>query len=454
MRLLLAVLGFQLTFLSSVAQGFELNVEAPNFKGFPVEVLAYKDWITRNTMRLSSSRVGQDGTFSLKVNADPDTLPMVFLRLGGATTSLFVSPGKIYDILIPATDPGRLQMRGDNDTNERWYRLLKFEQYYDQYVVQNEAELRSPRARIVVNRFAREADSVWSQQPDTFVWQTARYRAAYTQLALRTRSEQRLIRDYVFGNPVRYTHPDYMQFFLNLYPQKFLEWTLSSRDTTLKNLVHNRGNYTSIMEVLYKKEEITGREVAELTFVSGLWNLYQERLLAETRLVDLLIQIRPNLVHPSLRAAVRSMLEKVTFFQKGSKLPALEFRFWDGKPLALSSLTGKYLYLAFFEASRTESLTEMLATKALADRYKNELLIVGICTDCNYTMLDRFLKEYKPVGTYALANQDELEGLSLITPFQAYLIDKEGIIRQSPALSPGDGADAQVYDLIRKVPKR
>jgi len=454
MRSFQLILFFQIAFSSLSAQGFTIDVTAPNFAGYPVEVLAYRDWITRSTVRLASGRVGQDGKFILQVNADPDTLPMVFLQLAGSTTSLHVSPSKTYTMLIPATDPGQLQMHGDNDTNDRWYRLLRFEQYYDQYVVQNESELRSSRARNVVNRFAREADSVWKVSPDTFIWQTARYRAAYTQLALRTRSEQRLIRDYVFGNPVLYTHPDYMQFFLNLYPQKFLEWTLNGKDSTFKNLVQRHGTYLTILEALYKKEEITGREVAELTLVSGLWNLYQERLLVETRLTDLLKEIRPKLVHPTLRSAVSAMLDRVTFFQRGTRLPNIQVRQWDGKPFLLGSISGKAIYLAFFEAARTESLTEMLATRAIAERYKNELQIIGVCTDCNYTMLDRFLKEYKPIGIFALANQEELAGINLATPFQAYLVDKEGLIRHSPALSPGDGADVQVYDMIRKVTKR
>ena len=202
------------------------------------------------------------------------------------------------------------------------------------------------------------------------------------------------------------------------------------------------------------KAEIPGREVAELVVVSGCYALYKEKLLKDAQVSQFMTQAYVKVVHPSLRRIIRQILQRIHFLQRGTPFPDIRALRADGSQFVLSENQGKAVYLMFFEMSNPSSLAEFLASKAFVERYKDELQLVGICMDCNFTLLDQLSQTYKIKAELLLSSPDIMDQFEMVRTFTAFLIDKEGNVAQAPAKSPGNGGDGQIYDLLRKVQRR
>ena len=447
-------MGLLLMTTSLEAQPIIIRGEAPVFKEQLIEFLAITDWVTLKTYHVGETRISNDGSFACTLQVSPDTLPALYFSLAGATTQFQLTPGKTYTLKIPATDPSQVGLTAENDTSDRWFHLAKYETFYNEYVLANEKALRTSEFKKVIQRFVEESQQKFGAHPDSYVQATAAYRSASTLLALEVAPRQQLIKTYIQGKPVLYDHPDYMDFFMQLYPPLFQSWSQEVRDSSIRNILTQGGNYDSLLLAVAAKAEIPGREVAELVVISGCYALYKERLLKEPQISRFLTQAYPKVVHPSLRRIIREILKKVHFLQRGTPFPDIRALRADGSQFVLSDALGKAVYLMFFEMSSPPSLAEFLASKAFSDRYKDEIQLVGICMDCNFTLLDQLTQTYKMKAELVLSSPEIMDQFEMVRNFTAFLIDKEGNVAQAPAKSPGNGGDGQIYDLLRKVQRR
>jgi peroxiredoxin len=437
-----------------MAQPVIIRGEAPVFKQQLIEFLAITDWVTLKTYHIGETRISEEGTFACTLQVSPDTLPALYFSLAGATTQFQLTPGRTYTLKIPATDPSQVGLTAENDTLDRWFHLAKYESFYNDYVLANEKALRTADFKKVIQRFVTESEQQFGKHPDAYVQATATYRSASTLLALEVVSRAQLIKTYVQGKPVLYDHPDYMDFFLQLYPPMFQNWAQEVRDSSIRTILMQGANYDSLLQAVATKAEIPGREVAELVVVSGCYALYKEKLLKDAQISQFMTQAYVKVVHPSLRRIIRQILQRIHFLQRGTPFPDIRALRADGSQFVLSENQGKAVYLMFFEMSNPPSLAEFLASKAFVDRYKDELQLVGICMDCNFTLLDQLSQTYKIKAELVLSSPGIMDQFEMVRTFTAFLIDKEGNVAQAPAKSPGNGGDGQIYDLLRKVQRR
>lgn len=437
-----------------MAQPVIIRGEAPVFKQQLIEFLAITDWVTLKTFHIGETRISDEGTFACTLQVSPDTLPALYFSLAGATTQFQLTPGRTYTLKIPATDPSQVGLTAENDTLDRWFHLAKYESFYNDYVLANEKALRTADYKKVIQRFVTESEQRFGKHPDAYVQATAAYRSASTLLALEVVPRAQLIKTYVQGKPVLYDHPDYMDFFLQLYPPMFQNWAQEVRDSSIRTILMQGANYDSLLQAVSAKAEIPGREVAELVVVSGCYALYKEKLLKDAQVSQFMTQAFVKVVHPSLRRIIRQILQRIHFLQRGTPFPDLRALRADGSQFVLSETQGKAVYLMFFEMSNPSSLAEFLASKAFVERYKDELQLVGICMDCNFTLLDQLSQTYKIKAELVLSSPDIMDQFEMVRTFTAFLIDKEGNVAQAPAKSPGNGGDGQIYDLLRKVQRR
>jgi hypothetical protein len=437
-----------------MAQPVIIRGEAPVFKQQLIEFLAITDWVTLKTYHIGETRISEEGTFACTLQVSPDTLPALYFSLAGATTQFQLTPGRTYTLKIPATDPSQVGLTAENDTLDRWFHLAKYESFYNDYVLANEKALRTADFKKVIQRFVTESEQQFGKHPDAYVQATATYRSASTLLALEVVSRAQLIKTYVQGKPVLYDHPDYMDFFLQLYPPMFQNWAQEVRDSSIRTILMQGANYDSLLQAVATKAEIPGREVAELVVVSGCYALYKEKLLKDAQISQFMSQAYVKVVHPSLRRIIRQILQRIHFLQRGTPFPDIRALRADGSQFVLSENQGKAVYLMFFEMSNPPSLAEFLASKAFVDRYKDELQLVGICMDCNFTLLDQLSQTYKIKAELVLSSPGIMDQFEMVRTFTAFLIDKEGNVAQAPAKSPGNGGDGQIYDLLRKVQRR
>jgi peroxiredoxin len=437
-----------------MAQPVIIRGEAPVFKQQLIEFLAITDWVTLKTYHIGETRISEEGTFACTLQVSPDTLPALYFSLAGATTQFQLTPGRTYTLKIPATDPSQVGLTAENDTLDRWFHLAKYESFYNDYVLANEKALRTADFKKVIQRFVTESEQRFGKHPDAYVQATAAYRSAATLLALEVVPRAQLIKTYVQGKPVLYDHPDYMDFFLQLYPPMFQNWAQEVRDSSIRTILMQGANYDSLLQAVAAKAEIPGREVAELVVVSGCYALYKEKLLKDAQVSQFMTQAYVKVVHPSLRRIIRQILQRIHFLQRGTPFPDLRALRADGSQFVLSENQGKAVYLMFFEMSNPPSLAEFLASKAFVERYKDELQLVGICMDCNFTLLDQLSQTYKIKAELVLSSPDIMDQFEMVRTFTAFLIDKDGNVAQAPAKSPGNGGDGQIYDLLRKVQRR
>lgn len=421
-------------------QPIKIIGEAPFFPNTRIELIGFSDWVISEPTLLNSTTSTATGHFELTVAPDKTNQVAYRLKLGRDKTALHLQAGNTYTLILPSRNAGSVGMTQDNDTSLNWYSISQFEMAYSAFLNSHYDVFMRRQHKTAVDSFelALKEDSARYSTP--FLRNMVKYRMADLRLTTRLMSEKTAVRNYIFKQEVLYTHPDYMDFFKNLYRGMLQKWATLPSEPKLYEWLIEKPNYDSAFHRIMEFELVPGREAAELLLVTGMLEWQREKILDEEKLIALFHQAWPTQIDPTLQRITQTAIDHLQRLKPGQEAPILILKDELGQQLnPFEKKNGMQDYLIFFSYKSPEALAEVKAVSDFILREKRKINLISVCLDCQYTDLYTLKKEYKIQGHLGIPAEDPTYTFKLGGFVDAFLLDENHRFLLSPAPNPSAG---------------
>lgn len=441
MRLLFAFL-----FMGSIqAQQIKVIGEAPYFPSTRIELLGLEDWVVSEPKLLASTSTTSTGYFELTIPAKLSTQVAYRLKIGRDKTALHLEAGNTYRLILPGRNAGSVGMTQENDTSLIWYSIARFESEYSEFLNTHYDVFIRRQHKTVVDSFESALRKDTARFSTPFLKSMIKYRMADLRLTTRLMSEKTAVKNYVFNCPVLYTHPDYMDFFKNLYRDALQKWATLPSEANLYQWLIEKPNYDSAFHRIMEFELVPGREAAELLLITGMLDWQREKILDEAKLITLFQQAIPKQIDPALQRITQQAIDVLQRLKPGQKVPDLLLKDELGQSIEpFGKKNGLHSYLIFFSFKSPEAVAEMKAASDFIAREKRKINLISICLDCQYTDLYNLKKQYNLQGILGIPTEDPSFTFKLGGFVDAFLLNEDHSFLLSPAPNPSTGGLLQI----------
>lgn len=439
MRLLIA-LGFSSLSAPTFSQSIRIVGEAPFFPNTRIEVLGLEDWVVAEPKQVASCNSSETGQFELQIPEEKSHLVGYRLKIGRDKTALNIQPGNTYHIILPTRNAGAVGMTQENDTALNWYSISKFEMRYSEFLNQNYEVFLRRQHKASVDSFELALRKDSSQFSGPFLTEMIRYRLADLRLTTRLMSEKTAVRTAIFNRPVLYEHPDYIDFFKNLYRGQLQKWATLPSEAKLYEWFIEKPNYDSAFHRIMQFELVPGREAAELLIVVGMLQWQREKTLDEDKLIQLFQQAWPKQIDPKLQRITQQAIEHLQRLKPGQPAPEISLKDEMGKRFQpFSNKNNQPSYLLFFTIKSPESVAEVKAASDFIVQERRKINLVSVCLDCSYTDLMNLRKNQGIQGQLGIPAEDPTYTYKLGGFMDSFLLNENYHFILSPAPNPSTG---------------
>jgi hypothetical protein len=427
------------------AQSIQIIGEAPFFPSTRIEAIGFEDWVVSEPILLSSTLSSATGHFELTIPTSLAQQVAYQLKIGRDKTALHLQAGKTYRLVLPNRNAGAVGMTQENDTSLIWYSISQFEMAYSTFLNDHYDVFMRRQHKTAVDSFELALRNDSAQYSSPFLASMLKYRMADLRLTTRLMSEKTAVRTYIFNQPVLYSHPDYMDFFKNLYKGMLQKWATLPTEAKLYEWLIEKPNYDSAFHRIMEFELVPGREAAELLLVAGMLEWQREKILDEAKLITLFQQAWPKQIDPVLQRITQKAIEHLQRLKPGQQVPDLTLKDELGQRFQpFSKKNGLHTYLIFFSFKSPEALAEVKAASDFIAREKRKINLISVCLDCQYTDLHNLKKQHNLQGQLGMPIEDPSYTFKLGGFVDSFLLDENQRFVLSPAPNSSTGGLLQI----------
>ena len=446
-----------------VSQNVTISGIAMNADFEKIRIVKFKDQISYLEETIGEVVIDSLGRFSMSFQID-ETL-YTKIKLGFHSAGLYVEPGGIYEIFIPADPEGsffRLKPTYDSPylnfeiINSDYYELnsmiSKLNIVFDDFIINNFNAIYRQRQRDKIDTLKRIIKTVFTKRSNKYFNDYVEYKIASIEQLARLKSRDSIEKQYFENENILYENIEYMDFF-NQFFSKYLTATSKNFDIDELIKIINRGEaYLNLMKFLADEKVFSDKIFRELVILKSLKDIYYIPGFSQKEIISQLKFVSENGVSEQNRQIAHDIIFVLTQFDIGTPAPAFSLKDKNNKIKRLDDFVGKYIYLNFWSSDCIPCLLEMDSLRNLKSKYENEIEFISIGVDedrekvfnragelnYNWTILDynhnnSLLEDYK------------------VKAFPFYvLVDKEGNILKYPANSPFENAEKIFQELIKK----
>ncbi len=465
---LLLCLSFIGNMLSFSAQNIKIKGKAhSSYKGKRIELYTVSDHITGIRQKESSDTIQNDGFFELSLHS-LITQPVI-LRVENVIAKLYVSPDFVYGITLPEVDQAA-DYKNDaelevnigvigKDSTELNALIFDYQKVYNDIFLNGSGQyLSRPMIFKKADSLQKICDSRYKNIKNPYFKSFYTYSIASINASV-SRGENFLISNYVLNKSIQYKHAEYMNFFNSCF-SGYLKTTASSRKgETLFNIINVKGDYKLLNEFMAKEKPMENDSLRELVIIKNLWELYYSSEFDPNAVRKIVSDIQVNTNIEKHKEITAHMLSYFNKMQNGTAAPMIKARNKTGGISDLAELKGKWIYLNFFSTKKTESAKELYKIASLKKKMGDKLLFVSICVDDSLSSYTQFIKSNPKLDWNIWYNSDKRITKSAkeaycLTGSEAYfLIDNNGHLSQSPALSPSAGIEYKLNSIFKPTRK-
>lgn len=438
-----------------------------SYKGKKIELLSIQDHITGLRQKEASDTIQTDGYFELNMQSNY-TQPVI-LRINNVIGKLYVSPDFVYGITIPELEQAA-DYRNDaelevnigvigKDSTELNALIFDYQRVYNSlFLSVGEKYLSRPLIFRKADSLQLICDKRYAKIKNPYFKSYYQYSIASINASV-SRGENYLIGNYIQNKAIQYHHAEYMNFFNSCF-SGYLKTVASSRKgETLFNIINVKGDYHLLNEFMLAEKTMKNDSLRELVIIKNLWELYYSAEFDPNAVRKIVSDINVETKIEKHREITAHMLGYFNKMQNGSPAPMIKARNKTGGISDLVELKGKWIYLNFFSTKKTESAREMYKIASLKKKMGDRLLFVSICTDDSLSTYTGFIKANPKLDWNIWYNSDKriqknAKESYFVTGSEAYfLIDNNGYLAQSPALSPSGGIEYKLNSIFKPVRK-
>lgn len=444
---------FCFVFLRIHAGEIRISGTAPAYAGKLIELFEIEDYLSHRERLLASTRVGEDGRFSLIT--DLSRIQQLVLKSANNSGFLYVQPGQQYTIDFPDRNPhdpyrttGNLVEIGffDLDSLDINYKILAFQRWVDDFVGNNFYLKDAKPMTFIENfdRFKANVEKAYKSDTSTFFKTHVRFTIAsldnIQHAAVRNRYEKHDF--YLKYTPVQYENDTYMYYLTGFYQNLLPRLASEINEAVYQGIL--KGSPTLIMNALGGEYTLINLRIRELVMIQALSEVYHSEQYPQTNILTILDSVEAHAMFEANKRIAGNMKYRLTELSRGSKAPDFVLLSEEKTSKTLYDFRGKHLYIHVFDPMSLENRKELELLKNLHQTYGT---IVQFVTVYRADRVENGVKPELPWLSFALAEDASFWKNYRIETFPHYvLIDAAGYIVDSPSLGPRPNGQYETID--------
>lgn len=454
--------------ISIISAGFSqetvINGTAPGAQGKTITLTAPADLITFWEEPIASTKVGDDGKFSLRLTVSQTMDAIMAINFHKA--ELFIEPGKTYRVKIDSINYNdaleinpfiqaqslKLQVLFE-DPYELNYIVGDFSGLYNTFVLDNFNALYRDRDKVKVDTFRVQMQARYKGVTLDYFNRYFEYKIASLEQLTRYYSAAEIGYRYFSSRPILYLNLEYMDLF-NTYFTKYITVTSKAlRMVDYNALLKGNDPYTALMKSLSADTLLKQEQLRELVLLKGLMEMHSMSNYKPDEVLNVIRMVVEKSKFPENRVVASNIVKTLIRLKKSTLAPGFTLNDREKKPVSLTGYLGKPVVLSFWTTYCQGCLGELDLLKPLYDKYKNRVNFISISADADFGKMVMFLgmkREY--IWTFLhIGDQSEVLKNYDVRSYPLFvLIDSEGKIFKYPAALPGDGLGAEIEKMIQE----
>lgn len=360
--------------------------------GYDIRLLTYSDQITFLEKKLATAKIDAKGNFNLIVELQTTTY--AFFAIGNIRADIILEAGRAYEIrfadypslsyietrnLILQNESLGYEIihQSDNDINKI---VVDGAVMYNNFLAEHFMDLYLKR-QDVVSRFVDTFFLKYGSQQHPWIQLMVDYKIAILKLSGYHITMEQAWKLWLHNRDIEYHHPDFMEFFNQLFSNYLTTRQKHYTYNELKNIINEKGSYFFLSEMMGRDTILRNEQLRELVMIKSLGEIYHNKDFYNSSVVKILNHIAASSKFREHRMIASNLLFLNTRFDKGMMAPDFEFPGLDGETHSLSRYRGKYVYLAFFASNCVPCLAEFQLLTAIYPQLNSSLEIVAISLD-------------------------------------------------------------------------
>jgi peroxiredoxin len=286
---------------------------------------------------------------------------------------------------------------------------------------------------------------------NSFFREYRRYHYGMLKLLANQQRVQSISDEYFNNHPVLYANPSYADLFNQVFDKYFIFYGRTDAGKQIYKDINQEGSYQNLLNTLSKSNNFSNDTLKELVILKQLHDEFYGNQFSRACLLKILDSLAVA-THIEEHKKISNVIKrKITRLQPGYEPPQFELLDTEGNLVKLSDFKGKYVYLNFCTCQSYACLNEFNMLADLYRRHRDVLTILTIATDPMEEVLRQFLaKNHYDWKFLHYDNQPEILKEFDIRAFPTYfLIGPDGKLIYSPALSPAENFEQELFEVMK-----
>ena len=465
-KMMLSAAMMLLTALSMDGSPVRLLGVAEDYANRSLELTTYADYVSRMKKPAGVVDVGADGRFDVTLEIEEVTY--AFLELSTYTASIYLEPGRTYDIELPPLrvradadrfnpfyQPERVELAIEGDAGGLNESLRKVDRYYNKAYTESAIRLVRGHDKALAERLMSSIDSVAAATgcKDTYFTQHVEYRKAQVYATPRMQAPRAVLSRYYTGRPVLYNVVSYWETLEMLSVDIFGSSSTTRVSGQMRKALGKSGCTMEDLSEIASKDTLWSRDrtLREAMIVKGIHDNYYARMLTEDKTDSMLTSAATSSEGHRNRLMAANIYAQKNKLRPGLPAPELNLVDENDKRLTLSDFRGKFVYLCFAHTGNYECLRALPALESLQRVHREDLEVVVVFTNeeakeaMDYVRANNFTWLALPfTSNQKIIFDYEVHGLPTY-----FLIDPDGFISMSQAPGPTEKVGPAIATAIR-----
>lgn len=449
--------------LQTMAQPVIIKGSAPTYQGREIAAYSYKDLVTYTPIKIGSCQVDDSNHFYIQL-PDIKSSQYIFLSINNQKGSMYVTPGRTYDVAFPPPDTTHYEnpytthlielsflIKDPNDINNL---VIDFNNEYEQFYNHCYIFYLRKQAEPHLDSFYVAMQHRYANISNPYFKGYVQYTIAEMDINI-LEGEKTLGKKYLEHQPVLYHNYEYMKFFNDYFDDYVEQYALTKEGVDIDGYVA-KGDYQGIKEVLKINPLLAGNDsLCELVLIKGLGEMYYSGQYNKNNIKSLLHTIATQSKIEEDKIIANNMLNSFSSVMGGAEAPDFALKDINGSVTSILDFRGRYLYLCFFKSTSEACQSELMVISSLYKKYGKKMYFVCVSEDAKIDVMKDFLTKNKTYNWTFLYD----EGGRLLQKYNTkalpefFLIDPRGRFYLSPADSPSHGIEL-TFDKILEHKKR
>jgi peroxiredoxin len=441
---------------------------APSYSNGKVEVYTYSDYITLEKKVIAEILFSKNGDFETKLEIDNITL--IYIDLFVFRGSMFLEPGKTYDISLPTKtlpitkelhnpflQQNEIDIYINNSTSGDLNDIIgSFDLSLNRFILKH--------VGFAYGDFRPQADTAAYLLDSVFSYNNSEFFVTYKSNKLRQLKQMAYRLDYEAAIRVFFTYksvsfqnPAYMELFNNVFQDFFIQYSkINAGKGIMEKLLSYKSYYLVKKHLMSDYFIFKTDSLADLAILKGINDAFTnfslevgkyENFIPRKQLFTLLDSIYYYCPIASFKTIAVNIKEKYSRLLPGTPAPKFNLKDAAGNLRTNEEFAGKYIYLNFTTTWNYENQKEFDLMEAATQKYKDSLVVVTIICDSDFEGMTDYIGKTKtnwPVLHFG-NNKELLKNYDIQVFPTYYVIDKNGKIFLNPAKPPSEDFEKQFF---------